>query len=154
MEYLKEYAQNIVIISVIATVFEMMMPEGKNKKYIAVVVGLLVMLVIMQPIEKITNIRKNFSFVPEFEFEMPREFSKETLVADRFERELAATIKGKTKADLNIDIECNVRVKRTSDGIIEEIEKVEISKGSAEIMQYIEKEFGIERAKINGRQND
>ena len=66
MNYLKEYASNIVIISVLSTVFEIIIPEGKNKKIASVVIGLVVMLTIMEPLKHITtsNFSKN---LPSFE---------------------------------------------------------------------------------------
>lgn len=50
MEWISSWAGQIIVAVVIATLFEMILPEGKNKKYIKMVIGLYVVFTIISPI--------------------------------------------------------------------------------------------------------
>ena len=50
------WAKGIILSVVIVTILEMILPEGKNKKYIKIVMGVYIMFCIVSPIiSKITN---------------------------------------------------------------------------------------------------
>ena len=50
------WAQKIVVIIIICTIIEMILPEGKNKKYIKTVMGIYVIFTIISPvISKVNN---------------------------------------------------------------------------------------------------
>lgn len=54
--WLKNWANQIIVAVIIATIFEMILPNGKNKKYINMIIGLYVLFTIMQPIvNKVTG---------------------------------------------------------------------------------------------------
>lgn len=54
--WLKNWANQIIVAVIIATIFEMILPNGKNKKYINMIIGLYVLFTIMQPIvSKVTG---------------------------------------------------------------------------------------------------
>lgn len=48
--WIKEWAQGIVIAVIIATIFEMLLPDNKNKKYINTVIGVYILFSIISPI--------------------------------------------------------------------------------------------------------
>lgn len=154
MEYLKEYASNIIIISMLSTVFQILLPDGKQKKYVTLIIGLVVMLVVMKPLEMITEIKNNFFEMPHFEIETQSDYLEKNLVADRFEKDLALTIKEKVKENMGENIDCFVEVGRNEEGQITEIEKVDIRPYSENLVNYICEEFGIAGSVIKGEKND
>ena len=56
VEIINSWAQKIIIAVIICTIIEMILPEGKNKKYIKTVIGIYVVFTIISPIiSKINN---------------------------------------------------------------------------------------------------
>jgi len=54
--FLKTWANQIIVAVIIATIIEMILPRGNNKKYIKMVIGIYVLFTIIQPIiTKITG---------------------------------------------------------------------------------------------------
>lgn len=67
IEWLKIWVNQIIIAVIIAVVFELILPNGKNKKYIKMIINLYVLFAILNPIiSKITN--QNFSNLNEFDY--------------------------------------------------------------------------------------
>ena len=55
VEWISGWAQGIIVAVIIATIIEMLLPEGSSKKYIKVVVGIYILFTIVSPvITKIT----------------------------------------------------------------------------------------------------
>jgi stage III sporulation protein AF len=50
MEFLRDWVVNIVITMIFVTIVEIMMPGGSTRKYISLVIGLMVMFVIINPV--------------------------------------------------------------------------------------------------------
>ena len=50
IEWLKDWANQIIVAIVIAIIFELIIPNGKNKKYIKMVINLYVLFVLLNPI--------------------------------------------------------------------------------------------------------
>ena len=152
MTYLKEYATNIVIISVLATIFEIIIPEGKNKKAASVVIGLVVMLTVMEPIAHITEITQNHNF-PTFTIEESYKNYDKSLVSDVFEENLATAIKEKVSEKFEKDIDCKVSTARNEHGEITEIESVEISSSDDAVISFIKTEFSLSEITVKGDAN-
>lgn len=55
IEIINSWAQKIIIVVIICTIIEMILPEGKNKKYIKTVIGIYVVFTIISPIISKTN---------------------------------------------------------------------------------------------------
>lgn len=56
ISWLKSWAEGIIIAVIIGTIIEMIVPEGNNKKYIKIVIGVYIMFCIISPvITKITS---------------------------------------------------------------------------------------------------
>ena len=56
MGFINSWVQGIIVAVVIATIIEMILPNGNNKKYVQIVIGMYVVFSIMVPIvNKITN---------------------------------------------------------------------------------------------------
>lgn len=68
IEWITSWAQGIIIAVIIATIIEMIVPDGNCKKYIKVVIGVYILFSIISPvISKITG--KNFNISEEFNLE-------------------------------------------------------------------------------------
>lgn len=52
---MKAWCENILVVVMISTLIEMMLPEGKTHKYIKVVIGIYLIFTILQPILKFAN---------------------------------------------------------------------------------------------------
>lgn len=50
IEWISNWAEAIIIAVIIATIIEMILPEGSNKKYIKVVIGVYILFTIISPI--------------------------------------------------------------------------------------------------------
>lgn len=50
ISFLKTWANQIIVAVIIATIIEMILPNGNNKKYIKMMIGLYVLFTIIQPI--------------------------------------------------------------------------------------------------------
>lgn len=75
IEFIKEWANQIIIVAIIATILEMILPNGNNKKYIKMVIGLYILFSIIGPITaQITG--KNLSVL---NFNYEKYFDKEIL---------------------------------------------------------------------------
>jgi len=56
IDFIKTWANQIIVAVIIATIFEMILPNGNNKKYIKMVIGIYVLFTLIQPIaSKITG---------------------------------------------------------------------------------------------------
>lgn len=60
ISFISSWAEQIIVAVIIATIIEMILPNGNSKKYIKVVIGIYVLFTILSPIlGKITNIDFN-----------------------------------------------------------------------------------------------
>ena len=50
IEWISRWAEQIVVAVIIATVIEMILPNGNNKKYVKVVIGIYILFTIISPI--------------------------------------------------------------------------------------------------------
>jgi stage III sporulation protein AF len=60
---MKSWCENIVVVIIITTLIEMLLPEGKTQKYIKIVIGVYLIFSIVQPILKFSNKSINFENV-------------------------------------------------------------------------------------------
>lgn len=57
IDFISSWAEQIIVAVIIATIIEMILPSGNNKKYIKVVIGVYILFTVLSPIlGKITNI--------------------------------------------------------------------------------------------------
>lgn len=62
IDFLKSWANQIIVSVIIATILEMILPDGNNKKYIKTIIGIYVMFNIIQPIILKAKGNNNFDF--------------------------------------------------------------------------------------------
>lgn len=58
IDFINTWAQRIIIVIVICTIIEMILPEGKNKKYVKTVAGIYVVFTIIGPIISKINLKE------------------------------------------------------------------------------------------------
>ena len=81
IEFIKIWVNQIIVAVIIATVIEMILPNGNNKKYIKMVIGLYVLFAIIQPISKIITGKSlevsNFNYKKYFSKDISKEYSQD-----------------------------------------------------------------------------
>ncbi len=60
IKFMKSWCEGIIVAIMISLIIEMILPEGNNKKYVKVVIGIYILFVILNPI--LENINKEFDF--------------------------------------------------------------------------------------------
>jgi len=68
LEFLKDWIGNIVTVTVIMVIIEIMLPSGKTKKFINVVSGFIILAVIMNPVIDVIGkgiTQKDYSIINE-----------------------------------------------------------------------------------------
>ena len=64
IKFINSWAQGIILAVIIATIIEIIIPEGNNKKYVKTVIGLYILFIIIYPlITKISNNKFNFDSI-------------------------------------------------------------------------------------------
>lgn len=60
IKFINSWAQGIILAVIIATIIEIVLPEGKNKKYVKTVIGIYILFTIIYPlINKFTKVNIN-----------------------------------------------------------------------------------------------
>lgn len=120
VEWLKLWANQVIVAVIIAVIFELIIPNGKNKKYIKMVINLYVLFVLINPIiSKFTNIEKTdlskYNYEKYIDSNMTQETSSnlnsEEIIQNTYEKSLQEDIKKKLEANgynaSNISININ-----------------------------------------------
>ncbi len=118
---IKQWCEGIIIAVVISVIIEMIIPDGKNKKYIKVIIGIYIMFVTLSPILEILNYDFNFDKVFDYE---TIEVSKnlDSNIKDIYIAGIENTIKSEIEEmGYNID-----SIKIYTDINYENIEKIEL----------------------------
>lgn len=160
INFLSSWAEQIVLAVIIATLFELILPKNKNKKYIQMVIGVYVLFNIISPILETEQI---FSF-DEYNIEKDNVVSggvlDQTSMDERIEKiyldELEDTVitkfekQGFKVKKCTIDAELDSSKKNAGIHIITvKLETTENSEQIDEIKKDIATEFEIEEDKIN-----
>lgn len=122
IEWLKNWTNSIIVAVIIAVIFELIIPNGNNKKYIKMVINLYVLFVILNPlISKFTSLNgidintKDYEkyFKGENVIETSASLNSEKLINSTAEKTLKDNIKSKLKEQgynvisISIDIDNN-----------------------------------------------
>ena len=102
VEIINSWAQKIIIVIIICTIIEMILPEGKNKKYIKTVIGIYVVFTIISPI--ISNINTNTLNLSKH-FEIEESQTVETSTTINTNKYIEEVYKEKLKSDIRTKIE-------------------------------------------------
>ena len=160
INFLSSWAEQTVLAVIIATLFELILPKNKNKKYIQMVIGVYVLFNIISPILETEQI---FSF-DEYNIEKDNVVSGEVLdqtsMDERIEKiyldELEDTVitkfekQGFKVKKCTIDAELDSSKKNAGIHLITvKLETTENSEQIKDIKKDIATEFEIEEDKIN-----
>ena len=120
IKFINSWAQGIILAVIIATIIEIIIPEGKNKKYVKTVIGLYILFIIIYPlITKISNNKFNFDSiiaktskeVSMYDSKVANSIETNTYIENTYKNNLKEKIKGEieekgyTVLDFNIYIE-------------------------------------------------
>lgn len=118
--FINSWVQGIILAVIIATIIEMILPEGNNKKYVKTIIGIYIMFVIVQPlISKMLNKDLNIESIMQnttstmSKFETNHNITIETnaYIEKTYKQKLEEDIKNKSSEKgynvsfLNLDIE-------------------------------------------------
>ena len=160
INFLSSWAEQIVLAVIIATLFELILPKNKNKKYIQMVIGIYVLFNIISPILETEQV---FSF-DEYNIEKDNVVSggvlDQTSMDERIEKiyldELEDTVitkfekQGFKVKKCTIDAELDSSKKNAGIHLITvKLETTENSEQIKDIKKDIATEFEIEEDKIN-----
>lgn len=150
IEFISSWAEQVIIAVIIATILEMILPEGNNKKYVKVVIGVYILFTIIAPvIQKIsgkeinidTNYEKYFNTQKEYEImsnaiSSTNNQSIEEIYVQNLKNDIKNKIKEKGYEATNIVIDVNLKDEASYGNInkismdIKEIIKEEVSQNN------------------------
>lgn len=150
MDFIKEYAVSIITVSVLSILLENILPDDSNKKYIRVMIGLLVMLVILNPLTKLPHYTDTFTSLRRQAEEAFPESSPTALshVAESFQRRLALAVSEDLHSTYAIAVSCRVLCSQNESGQITGIQSIQLSPYTQEAAAYISEKYGVEEACI------
>ena len=120
IKFINSWAQGIILAVIIATIIEIIIPEGNNKKYVKTVIGHYILFTIIYPlITKISNNKLNFDSiiaktskeVSMYDSKVANSIETNTYIENTYKNNLKEKIKekieekGYTVLDFNIYIE-------------------------------------------------
>ncbi len=149
MDFIKEYTCSIVTVSILSILLENILPADNSKKYVHVLIGLLVMLVIMNPLTKLPHYSESFTFphlnIDDSTLSLPE---ANNYLVQNFQRNLSATITKDVYDTHQKAIECRVIADSNEQGEIIGIKRVTIMPYTPEIATYITEKYGLEKGCI------
>lgn len=109
ISFLKTWINQIILAVIITTIIEMILPNGNNKKYIKMVIGLYVLFTIIQPI--ITKVTGNSIDISNFDYK--KYFNSDVLEtsSEDFENNNSKLIKQAYINNIKEDIENKIKQK-------------------------------------------
>lgn len=63
MEIIRQWCEGIIIAILISLIIELLVPEGDNKKYVKVVIGIYIVFVVINPLLKFFKYDFDFSYI-------------------------------------------------------------------------------------------
>ena len=66
---LKMWCEGLIIAVLISVIIEIMIPEGSNKKYAKVIIGIYILYIIITPALELFNEKIDFNFFSKYKFE-------------------------------------------------------------------------------------
>lgn len=157
IDFIKTWANQIIVAVIIATIFEMILPNGNNKKYIKMIIGIYVLFTFIQPIaSKITG--KEF----EVEVDYEKYFDEDILEtsSENFEKNNSKLIEtsyiDNIKSDVQAKIEqkgykvasCNISIITTEENY-GAIQSIALKIQNKEKNENISNKIKVEKVEIN-----
>lgn len=144
VEWISTWAQGIIVAVIIATIIEMILPNGNCKKYIKVVIGIYILFTIVSPIiTKVTG--NNFNISEELNLDKFYEEADSKSIYNELNENNSDNIKNIYVANLKTDIESKLKNKNyyvvSCEIEIENEETYEISK----VNLTLEKDINVQQ---------
>lgn len=106
IKFINSWAQGIILAVIIATIIEIILPEGNNKKYVKTVIGIYIMFSILHPlITKISNKSINLNSIINSTTKEINKYDDNNLIAIETNIYIEDTYKKKIEEDLKEKIE-------------------------------------------------
>lgn len=104
---LSNFAMTIVLISILITIINMILPEGKNKKYVTFISGLIITIIMINPIISLLNIdidigevfNQNNTIMANSEYKQKLEAKQKELISETYESNLKLDIISRLEED-------------------------------------------------------
>lgn len=120
IDFIKTWANQIIVAVIIATIIEMLLPNGNNKKYIKMVIGLYVLFTIIQPISKSVTGKSleisNLDYEKYFSKDISKEYSQDfeennsKLIKQAYINSIQEDIKKKLDKKGYETLNCNIEI--------------------------------------------
>ena len=149
LEFIREYAVSIMTVSVLTVLLENILPNDSNKKYIHVVIGLLMMLVILNPLTGLPHYNDTFS-IPHLHIgdDQLNLNTGTSHVTNSFQKNLAYAIMEDCHEQLGITIACRVYAEENAEREITGIKQIIISPYDQKTARYIAATYGVKEEYI------
>lgn len=144
IEFLSSWAQGIIVAVIIATLIEMILPNGSSKKYVKVVIGMYILFTIVSPIIKKVggkDINLNTINIEKYEQQISK---SDNTISRKFEDNNTRSIKDIYVSNLKADISAKLKEKGyeidTSDIQIKDDENYTIEKITLKLIKMEQKQ--------------
>ena len=144
IEFLCSWAQGIIVAVIIATLIEMILPNGSSKKYVKVVIGMYILFTIVSPIIKKVggkDINLNTINIEKYEQQIAK---SDNTISRKFEDNNTRSIKDIYVSNLKADISAKLKEKGyeidTSDIQIKDDENYTIEKITLKLIKTEQKQ--------------
>ena len=144
IEFLSSWAQGIIVAVIIATLIEMILPNGSSKKYVKVVIGMYILFTIVSPIIKKVggkDINLNTINIEKYEQQIAK---SDNTISRKFEDNNTRSIKDIYVSNLKADISAKLKEKGyeidTSDIQIKDDENYTIEKITLKLVKMEQKQ--------------
>lgn len=144
IEFLSSWAQGIIVAVIIATLIEMILPNGSSKKYVKVVIGMYILFTIVSPIIKKVggkDINLNTIDIGKYEQQIAK---SDNTISRKFEDNNTRSIKDIYVSNLKADISAKLKEKGyeidTSDIQIKDGENYTIEKITLKLIKMEQKQ--------------
>ncbi|MBR5236407.1 MAG: stage III sporulation protein AF [Clostridia bacterium] len=149
MDHVREYAISIIVVSLLAVLLENILPNNSSKKYISIMIGLLVMLVILTPLSCLPHFSETFAFpalrLTDAELSTPTAYA---FVSEGFEERLSYRISEDILSVYGTSVNCQVKCNLNEKGQITGIQRIKLSPYSEDLCRFIAEKYGFEEATI------
>ena len=110
--FFSSWAQGIIVAVIIATIIEMVLPNGTSKKYVKVIIGIYILFTIISPIiNKFSNEKINFNQILATEEYEQKIAASDNNISQKIETNNSRTIKDIYTSNLEMDIKSKLKEK-------------------------------------------
>lgn len=128
INFLKSWCEGIIVAIILSIIIESLLPEGNNKKYVKVVIGIYILFVVLNPIIQILNYDINFDSLFNFK-SMSTSATIDNNIKNVYIKGMEETLKEEIeKLGFNV-----LNIKIIVDDNYENIEKIEVIIGKNNI---------------------